>query len=75
MSPQAIWSEFKRVFGYLAVHVIQYRSIKNDHRSIRVFMQDGTVYIFTYPSNGHYTLVTERLGKTIQEEREEEKAV
>ena len=68
MSPQALWIEFKRVFGYLSNKVIQYKSIKNDSRSIRIFMQDGTTYIFTYPPSGHYTLVTERLGKTIKEE-------
>ena len=68
MSPEALWNQFKRIFGYLSNKVIQYKSIRNDKRSIRIFMQDGTVYIFTYPPNGHYTLVTENVGKDLKGE-------
>lgn len=70
MTPQAIYSEFKNAFGYLEHNVTKFTTIKNDPRSLRIYMRDGTVYIFTYPPNGHYTLVTERLGKILQEERE-----
>ena len=59
MSPDAIWAEFKRYFSYLVPGAVRYDSIKNDNRSIRVHMKDGNKFIFTYPRNGHYTLITE----------------
>ena len=59
MSPEALWAEFKRYFAYLVPGSTSYQSIRNDNRSIRVLMKDGTRFIFTYPRNGHYTLVTE----------------
>jgi hypothetical protein len=72
MTPEWIFGKFNEVFGYLIEKVTKYQTIKNDPRSIRLFMKDGTVYIFTYPANGHYTLVVEKLGKVIQEEKENE---
>lgn len=71
MTAEIIFSKFKDVFGYLKSGAKSYKTINSDPRSIRVTMKDGTIYIFTYPPNGHYTLVTERLGKILQEEREE----
>ena len=70
MTPQAIYSEFKNVFGYLIQNVTKFTTIKNDPRSLSIYMRDGTVYIFTYPPNGHYTLVVENIPKVIKEERE-----
>lgn len=59
MSPDALWNEFKRYFSYLVPGSTKYESIRNDSRSIRVYMKDGNKFIFTYPRNGHYTLITE----------------
>ena len=59
MSPEALWKKFNELFGYLVPNTTKYSSIQNDTRSIRVFMKDGNRFIFTYPRNGHYTLVTE----------------
>ena len=70
MTPQAIYSEFKKVFSYLEHNVTKFTTVKNDPRSLRIFMNNGTVYIFTYPSNGHYTLVVENVPKIIKEERD-----
>lgn len=71
MTPQAIYSEFKKVFSYLEHNVTKFTTIKNDPRSLRIYMRDGTVYIFTYPENGHYTLVVDKVAKVIKKEREE----
>lgn len=68
MNPEALWNNFKKIFGNLSNKVVQYKSIRNDKRSIRIFMQDGTVYIFTYPNNGKYTLIVENVGKIMKEE-------
>lgn len=66
MSPESLWTEFKRIFGNMSTKVIRYKSIRNDKRSIRIFLQDGTIYIFTYPPNGYYTLIVENLGKYVE---------
>lgn len=62
MSPEALWNEFKARFSYMVSGVARYDSIRNDTRSIRVHMKDGEKFIFTYPRNGHYTLITENFG-------------
>lgn len=62
MSPEALWNEFKAHFSYMASGVIAYTSIRNDNRSIRIKMRDGNTFIFTYPRNGKYTLITEKFG-------------
>lgn len=59
MTPEMLWEHFKRYFAYLVDGTVKYSSIRNDTRSIRVQMKDGSAFIFTYPRNGHYTLVTE----------------
>lgn len=68
MRAPLLYEKFKKVFGYLTIHVTEYKEITNDKNSIRVFMQDGTIYIFTYPANGHYTLVTENVGAHMRKE-------
>ena len=70
MTSQMLYGKFKKVFGYLADHAVQYKTINSDPHSIRITMQDGTVYIFTYPANGHYTLVTENVGVHVRKELE-----
>lgn len=62
MNPETLWAEFKVHFSYLVSGVTRYDSIRNDTRSIRVHMKDGNRFIFTYPRNGHYTLITENFG-------------
>ena len=59
MSPEALWTKFNEIFSYMVPGVVKYSSIRNDTRSIRLHMKDGNKFIFTYPNNGHYTLVTE----------------
>ena len=69
MSPIGLFNKFNEVFGYLAGHAKSFDSLA-DKRSIRIHMDNGTTYIFTYPANGHYTLVVENVPKIIKEERE-----
>ena len=68
MSTETLWSIFNTYFSYLVPNVSKYGSIRNDSRSLRIHMKDSSSYIFTYPRNGHYTLVVESVGKAIKEE-------
>ena len=62
MTPKALYSKFTTIFGYLSANVVSYKEINNDPHSIRITMNTGTIYIFTYPSNGRYSLVVEKVG-------------
>lgn len=70
MSPINLYNKFAEVFGYLSPHAKMFDSMA-DKRSIRIHMDNGINYIFTYPENGHYTLVVESVAKAIKEERDD----
>ena len=62
MTAKAIYEKFRNEFGYLSTNVVSYKEINSDRHSIRIIMKDGTTYIFTYPSNGRYSLAVEKVG-------------
>ena len=59
MTDLILSKKFEQVFGYLLKNVKSYEPIGSSRQSIRVRMKDDSTYIFTYPSNGYYTLVAE----------------
>lgn len=67
MTPKALYSKFTTIFRYVSASVVSYKEINGDNHSIRIIMKNGTIYIFTYPSNGRYSLVVEKVGSYKEE--------
>ena len=68
MSPESLWKKFDSLFPYISDKAVRYSSVNGDPRSLKVKMVDGNTFIFTYPQNGHYTLVAERFGESEDKE-------